>query len=89
MIVFCSRKPQTAITDAPEQTKSAPRKIKVIKAGTSRTVPVPTEPKQSETKSESQLRDEWVKAKDESKRSAYKVAMAFFFDVPDVSMSAR
>jgi len=86
MIVVCTRRPQVEITDAPEQTHSKPRSIKVIKAGTHKAVPTPTLDAKPKRIPDSEIRESWVKAKNESKSSAYRIAMAFFFDVPDVSM---
>lgn len=87
MIVVCTRRPQVETTDAPEQTIAPKRAVKIIKAGTHKAVPTPTmldtKPKRIP---DSEIRSRWVKAKNESKTSAYRTAMAFFFDAPDACM---
>ena len=88
MIVVCTPKPKAEKQDAPEQTLSTkPREIKVIKAGTHKAVPTPA-PKLTR-KTDSEIRRDWVKAKNESKRNVYRTAMAFFFDVPDACMQVH
>lgn len=69
-----------------EQTASKAREIKIIKSGQVETVPVPVPAPKPARVSDAEIRESWVREKNESNQSVYRVALDFFFNVPDACM---
>lgn len=80
--------------DAPEQTKSLPRPVKVIKAGTNRPVPAESmgqnqsQQASKPTRTAEDIRNEWMKSKqDTAESNQFQSIRDFFFGVPSLEVS--